>query len=206
MFNTGRKIDAVPQLTLPGMGGKYLEVVESFKLLGVKIRSDLKWSENTDYICQRGYGRLWMLRRLKVLGANESELIDVYEKQVRSLLELAVPVWQPSLTLQESIQIERVQKTAFNIILGSKYESYENALNKLGQVRLSSRRQKLCHKFAKKCRNNPKYSNWFCPMIIGPSKTRLGMKRKDNQLKTVPTRTSRFENSPLPYMTRILNQ
>ena len=51
MFNTGRKIDAVPQLTLPGMGGKYLEVVESFKLLGVKIRSDLKWSENTDYIC-----------------------------------------------------------------------------------------------------------------------------------------------------------
>ena len=61
------------------MGGKYLEVVESFKLLGVKIRSDLNWSENTDYICQRGYGRLWMLRRLKVLGANESELIDVYE-------------------------------------------------------------------------------------------------------------------------------
>ena len=42
MFNTGRKIDAGPQLTLPGMGGKYLEVVESFKLLGVKIRADLK--------------------------------------------------------------------------------------------------------------------------------------------------------------------
>ena len=42
MFNTGRKIDAVPQLTLPGMGGQYLEVVESFKLLGVRIRSDLK--------------------------------------------------------------------------------------------------------------------------------------------------------------------
>ena len=100
---------------------------------------------------------MWMLRRLKVLGANESELVDVYEKQVRSLLELAVPVWQPSLTLQESIQIERVQKTAFNIILGNKYEGYENALNKLGQVRLSSRRQKLCQKFSNKCRNNPKY-------------------------------------------------
>ena len=206
MFNTGRKIDAVPQLTLPGMGGKYLEVVESFKLLGVKIRSDLKWSENTDYICQRGYSRLWMLRRLKALGANESELVDVYEKQVRSLLELAVPVWQPSLTLQESIQIERVQKTAFNIILGNQYEGYEIALNKLGQVRLSSRRQKLCQKFAKKCRKNSKYSNWFCPEIFGPSKTRLGMKRKATQLKTVPARTKRFENSPLPFMTRILNQ
>ena len=106
-----------------------MEVVESFKLLGVKIRSDLKWSENTDYICQRGYGRLWMLRRLKVLGANESELIDVYEKQVRSLLELAVSVWQPALTLSESSQIERVQKTAFYIVLGDQYEHYENTLS-----------------------------------------------------------------------------
>ena len=43
MFNSGRKIDAMPKLTLPGMGENYLEAVESFKLLGVKITSELKW-------------------------------------------------------------------------------------------------------------------------------------------------------------------
>ena len=102
MFNSGRKFDAMPKLTLPGIGEKYLEVVESFKLLGVKITSDLKWKENTDYICQKGYTKLWVLRRLKALGATESELLDVYEKQVRSILELAVPVWQPALILSES--------------------------------------------------------------------------------------------------------
>ena len=86
-------------------------MVEKFKLLGVQIRSDLKWFDNSNYICQKGYERLWMLQRLKGLGANSSELLDVYEKQVRSILEMAVPVWEPGLTKEETKQIERVQKT-----------------------------------------------------------------------------------------------
>ena len=96
-----------------------------------------------------------MLRRLKVLGATESELLDVYDKQVRSVLELAVPVWQPALTLKESNQIESVQKTAFCIILGNQYENYENALNLLGHVQLSIRREKCAKKIAQKCKKKP---------------------------------------------------
>ena len=101
IFNTGRKYDAMPKLTLSDTGDNFLEVVEKFKLLGVIIRSDMKWYDNTDYICQKGYERLWMLRRLKGLGASEDEILDVYEKQVRSVLELAVPVWQPGVSQQE---------------------------------------------------------------------------------------------------------
>jgi hypothetical protein len=59
-----------------------------------------------------------MMRRLKVLGANQKQLIDVYEKHVRSLLELAVPAWQGSITQSERIEIERVQKAAFHIARG----------------------------------------------------------------------------------------
>ena len=58
----------------------------------------------------------------KKLGATESELLNVHEKQIRSELELAVPPWQPGLTNQESNQIERVQWTAFYIILGQTYD------------------------------------------------------------------------------------
>ena len=111
IFNTPRKFDVMPNLTLPGMGvGESLKVVEQYKLLGVVIRSDLKWNDNTDLICRKGYPRLWILRRLKRLGANKQELLDIYYKQVRSVLELAVPVWQPALTQLEKRQIERVQK------------------------------------------------------------------------------------------------
>ena len=56
IFNPSRIYDGTPKLTLSDMGGggEYLEVVEKFKLLGVIIRSDLKWRDNTNYICQNG--------------------------------------------------------------------------------------------------------------------------------------------------------
>ena len=72
------------------MGGEFLEVVESFKLLGVIIRCDLKWCDNTNFICKKGYSRLWMLRRLKGLGATAYEMLDVYQKLVMPVLEMAV--------------------------------------------------------------------------------------------------------------------
>ena len=102
VFKTARHFDFMPNLTLPGTAfGEYLEVVENFKLLCVVVRSDLKWHDNTNHICKKGYLRLWILRRLKKLGASKHELLDVYYKQVRSVLELAVPVWQPGLTQLE---------------------------------------------------------------------------------------------------------
>ena len=61
------------------------------KVLGVILTSDLSWKSNTKYITDRGYSKLWLLRRLKIIGANTKELTDVYNKQVRSILEYAVP-------------------------------------------------------------------------------------------------------------------
>ena len=69
LFNTARIFDGMPQLTLSGMGGENLEVVEKFKLLGVIMRSDMKWYDNTEYICQKGYSRLWMIRRRGLVQA-----------------------------------------------------------------------------------------------------------------------------------------
>ena len=51
-------------------------------------------------------------------------MFDVYIKEVRSLLELAVPVWHSGLTKHQSKDIERIQKIAFKIILGPLYETY----------------------------------------------------------------------------------
>ena len=108
LFNTSKKIDFLPRLKIGN--DNYLEVVSRYKLLGVIIQNDLKWNANTSNICHKGFARLWMLRRLKSLGASMEELVDVYIKQVRSVLELAVPVWEPGLTKSEKGQLERVQK------------------------------------------------------------------------------------------------
>ena len=76
------------------------------QLEGVTIRSDLKWSSNTADIVQRAANKLWVLRRLKNFGANTEELIDLYSKHCRSILEFAVPVWHSSITAYESLSLQ----------------------------------------------------------------------------------------------------
>ena len=91
VFNTGKKYDFLPKIETET--GDMLEVVEEIKLLGIMVQSDMKWQSNTNYLCGKGFARLWILRNLKKFGASHSDLIDVYNKQCRSILELAVPAW-----------------------------------------------------------------------------------------------------------------
>ena len=75
------------------------------------------------------------------MGASQIDMIDVYNKQIRSVLELAVAVWTPGITKEESYQIERVQKCAIHVILGEGYKSYQSAIETLSVEKLSERRE-----------------------------------------------------------------
>ena len=145
---------------------------------------------------------LWMIRRLKSLGATNTELADVYKKQARCVLEMAAPVWTPALTKCQIAQIERVQKTVCAVILGSSYSDYNSAMKNLNLKNLSDRRLELCTKFSKKCFKSKKYNTWFAKRDDQPINTRS----KKSTMLQVTTRTSRFEKSPLPYMTDVLNK
>ena len=94
--------------------------------------------------------KIWLLRNMKKSGLSESELIDAYKKEIRSLLELAVPVWHSGITVEQSQQIERVQKLSLAAILGSKYTKYSEVLQILKLDSLSDRRIKICSKFIMK--------------------------------------------------------
>ena len=54
---------------------------------------------------------------MKVLGVDPYVIIDVYVKEIRAILELAVPAWHSGLTKKQSAYIERVQRVAVSIIL-----------------------------------------------------------------------------------------
>jgi hypothetical protein len=94
------------------------------KILGVVVSSNLSWHSNTEYIAKRCNNKLWVLRRIKKLGASHSDLLDVFYKQVRSMAEFGVPVWNSALTGLDIAKLERIQKTALHIILGENYRSY----------------------------------------------------------------------------------
>ena len=76
--------------------GESLEVVEEHKILGHIIRSDLKTISNTENICKRVFKRMWIIRRLKALGASQKELIEVLQQQIVSICEVGVPFWGPN--------------------------------------------------------------------------------------------------------------
>ena len=198
LFNPGTVRDFQPKFSLKK---NEIDLVEETKLLGVVIRSDLSWSANTEYIVSRATKKLWFLRRLRVLEANEEDLIDVYMKQIRSILEFAVHVWHSSLTGEDRADIERVQKCALQIILGSNYLSYTPALKDLGLETLFRRRQKLCLTFAKKSYKNPKFNKWF-KLNLRITVTR----QPGSKLVSVYSRTKRFEESPISYITELLNR
>ena len=126
LFNRATKTDFLPNLELSE--GKQIEVVEEMKLLEVMIRSDLKWTSNTNLIIAKYYKRMWMLRNLKKIGADETSLLYVYFQQVRSITEMACPVWTAGLCHQEVKSIERLQKVALAIIRGDQYRTYKEAL------------------------------------------------------------------------------
>ena len=69
---------------------------------------------------------------------------------IRSKLEQSASVWHSSLSKNNEIDLERVQKLALKVILKDKYGDYKSALRKLNIESLFDRRELLCLKFAKK--------------------------------------------------------
>ena len=109
LFNRAIKHDFMPKLHLEP--DNQLEVVEGMKLVGYQLRTDLKTISNTNYIVKRAWKRMWVIRRLKNMGANEEDLLKVLKAQVLSVLQFATPAWSTLLTVLESARIESILKT-----------------------------------------------------------------------------------------------
>ena len=136
-------------------------------------------------------------------GVSTSLLLVVYIKHIRCIVEYASSVWSGSLTKIESNQIERVQKAAFAIILGSQYTNYNEALVTLESESLTERRKIINLRFAKKSARNPKFSHWFCSnQSFRVNKTTRSCQMKS--LAPVQARTKTFSNSPIAYLTKLL--
>ena len=183
LFNTSRKWDFPVEVAFED--GSPLDCVKEMKLVGVYITDNLKWQRNTDYICSKARRKLWLLRRMKGLSLSTVQLLDVYTKEVRSILEMAVPVWHGGLTQKQSKDIERVQKVAFKIILNHNYQSYPHALKTLDAETLYQRRVNICKNFASK---NIK------------SEFSLFDKPQQHQSDRIQINTARYSKSSLPFL------
>ena len=182
--------------------GSNMEVIRSNKVLGVIVSSDLRWSENTKYVTDRARNRIWTLRKLVNLGLPNDFILDVYIKEIRTLLEYCVPVWHGALTLTDSLKIEKIQKTVIKLLLRGNYNSYTEACKLFKIDKLFERREKLCLKFSKKEIKKPDGG------IFKKYRNNKRTKRKTAKVKVAEEpkiRTTRYAKSSIPYLSKLIN-
>ena len=179
-----------------------LEIIDETRLLGVIVSDDLSWDKNTLSLVRRANARMRILHKLVDYGVPISDLVLIYFLYIRSVLEQSCPVWHSALTVENSQDLERVQKTALKIILQDDYINYEDSLDKLGLDSLSVRREKLCIRFAKSSVQNPSTSDMF---PLNPNATNVTT-RKREKFYVLPANTERLKKSSIPYMRRLPNE
>ena len=84
LFNQAHNYDFIPSIETDN--GTLLQTVDKIRLLGLVVRSDLGWQDNTDQMYKKAYGRLWMIRNLKKLGVLRNNLLDVIEYSISLFL------------------------------------------------------------------------------------------------------------------------
>ncbi len=94
------------------IGGVAVEVVSSFRYLGVYITEDLTWSANTTRLVRKAHQRLYFLRKLRRAGLGSSVLRSFYHCAVESVLCTCITVWHGSCTAAEKRALQRVVRTA----------------------------------------------------------------------------------------------
>ena len=176
-----------------------LEQVVETKLLGVIIRDDMSWCENTKSLVKRAYKRMVILRKLVEFQVGTKDMITIYMMFIRSVLEQSSVVWSSSLTQEQLNSLERAQKVALKIIFQEKYTSYENALKLSNLSTLKIRYEQLLMRFAKKCIKNDRTKD-ILPLNVTTDRLR------QHEKYCVPfARKERFRKSTIPTMARMLN-
>ena len=116
--------------TLPvSIEGVNVEVVDTYKYLGVLLDNKLDWSANTDAIYKKGQSRLYFLRRLRSFNVCSKLLEMFYQSVVASVLFYAVVCWGGSTKKKDAGRLDRLVRKAGSVV-GAELECITSVANK----------------------------------------------------------------------------
>ena len=143
-----------------------------------------------------------ILRKLSVFNPPINDMKTIYISYIRSILEQSCAIWHSSLSEEDNMALERVQKNAFRIILKSKYFSYEQALYDLSLDSLYQQREKLLYQYGRQCLMLKETKYLF------PLRTNVHTmnNRKSEKYEVLFAHTERLRKSTVPYIQRMLNK
>ena len=199
VFNSTKKYAFSPEFQLGD--SKTLQTKSVLKILGVQVQNDFGWGAQIAQMTSKASKTIWLLRRMKQLGIDETTITNYWKTEGRCHLEFCAPVWSGGITVSQARDLTRVQKRAVAAITGPWREDYASACSRLGiEADLGSRRRKLCKTFAHKTATNSRHQDLFTK-LDNPHQTRGGGK----VWREPPCKTRRHLQSARPHFTRLLN-
>ena len=185
------------------INGSQIHCVDELNLLGVIIRKDLKWYSNSNSLVTKCNRKFFMFAKLKSFRASREDMLRVWVSYLRPICEYAAPLWHSSISVAESTKIEKIQKRALRIILGSEYTRYSDALETLKIPSMYQRRKTLCLKFANSILASPKI-HYLLPDFRNPDHALRRFNR--TLVKEIKCDQIRYYKSAIPYLGRELNK
>ena len=143
-----------------------------------------------------------MITKLKYVGVNTEDLLDIYILFIRSITEYCAVVFHSSLTQQQSDKLEKIHKTCLKVILDDMYINYEAALEMTALQTLHQRRLNRCLDFSLKCVKHPRNTRLF---PLNPSTSEHFLRTRE-PFQVNFGRTKDYMESAIPFCQRLLNQ
>ena len=187
----GQQASPAPIATI---NGKQLELVNSYKYLGIIINSELDWTEQWEKIQKSTGSVLYLLKRLNTCGFKESILVTIYRSYFLSHISYSSPALL-SVSLNTAAEIQKVQSRALKIIGLEE----EQALKKYGIVATRDFIANTSINVLKRILSDPTH-----PLTTKLSRENLRPTRSRFQFEYSRARTEAYNNSIVPWGIRLL--
>ena len=114
-----------------------LQVSSGEKLLGINLENNLKWDSHVRIVTKKMSSYLWLLSKISIYLTNEYKLL-YYKAYIMPHLNYCSIIWG-NTTVYNKNKIDRLQKRACKIILGTNYTDFESALEYLNLLKFEDR-------------------------------------------------------------------
>ena len=109
------------------ISGTKVDVVDTYKYLGVTLDNKLDWSANTEAIYRKGQSRLYFLRRLRSFNVCNKMLQMFYQSVVESTILFAAVSWGAGIKAKDSNRLNKLIRKAESVV-GTKLVTLEEVV------------------------------------------------------------------------------
>ncbi len=98
------------------ISGRDVELVTSYKYLGVNLDHKLQWSLNTEVLYKKGLSRLYLLRKLRSFNICSKMLHMFYQSVMASTIFFAAVCWGTGINAKDSNKLNKLIKKAGSVV------------------------------------------------------------------------------------------